>query len=127
MDYRFPKKEKLKSRKLIEQLFAEGESVSKFPLKLFYIPASFEEDVKIKATVSVSKRNFRSAVSRNHIKRLMREAYRLNKYIAAENIESQYAFIFLYLSKEKPTFELIEKKMQTLLKEFADKESNKKS
>jgi len=37
MSFAFPKKEKLKSKKLIEQLFAEGKSVSSYPIKLIYL------------------------------------------------------------------------------------------
>jgi ribonuclease P protein component len=118
MNFRYPKVEKLKSKKLIEKLFVEGKSVSKFPLKLFYLPILFEEDIKIKTAVSVSKRNFKTAPKRNHVKRLLRETYRLNKYLVTENINGQYAFIFLYLSKDKPVFHALEKKMQHLLNDF---------
>lgn len=118
MNFKYPKKEKLKSKKLIEKLFVEGKSISKYPIKLFYLPISTEEDIKIKAGVSVSKRNFKTSPKRNQVKRLLREAYRLNKHLVAENINSQFAFLFLYLSKDKPEFHLLENKMQHLLNEF---------
>ena len=54
--------EKLKSKKLIEQLFANGQSVSAFPLRLVYLPTSFDENVVAKTGVSVSKRHFKKAV-----------------------------------------------------------------
>lgn len=119
MKFGYPKEEKLKSKKLIERLFTEGKSVSKYPLKLFYLPVVFEDDIKVKAAVSVSKRNFKTAVGRNQVKRLLRETYRLNKHMVTENIDDQYAFIFLYTGKETPEFHFLEKKMRALLKEFA--------
>ena len=77
MGLRFPKEEKLKSRKLIEQIFAEGESRKKFPVKVVFIP---QETLKThQAAFSVPKRNFKLAATRNRIKRQMREAYRLQK------------------------------------------------
>jgi ribonuclease P protein component len=39
MNFRFPKSEKLKSKKTIELLFEEGKSVSKYPVKMFYLPS----------------------------------------------------------------------------------------
>jgi ribonuclease P protein component len=72
-------KEKLKSRKLLEQLFTKGRSFSVFPLKVFYMPLPGTVDHAVKAGVGVSAKHFRKAVDRNRIKRLLRECYRLNK------------------------------------------------
>lgn len=119
----YPKKEKLKSKKLIDQLFIESKSVSAFPLRLVYLETSFDEDVQIKTGISVSKRNFKTAVDRNHIKRLLREAYRLNKADYFNNITTQYAFMILYIGKDKPTFDQVETKMKRLFKKFLDKVS----
>lgn len=120
MNASYPKKEKLKSKKLIDQLFAEGQSVSAFPLRLVYLQATFD-DATVKTGVSVSKRNFKTAVDRNRIKRLLREAYRLNKAHFFNNLTTQYAFMILYIGKEKPTFDLVETKMKHLFKKFLDK------
>ncbi|MFD1616210.1 ribonuclease P protein component [Gelatiniphilus marinus] len=119
----YPKKEKLKSKKLIDQLFTDGQSVSAFPLRLVYLPTTFNDKVKAKTGVSVSKRNFKTAVSRNHIKRLLREAYRLNKADFFNNTTTQYAFMILYIGKDKPTFAQVETKMKHLFEKFLDKVS----
>ncbi|MGC1516454.1 MAG: ribonuclease P protein component, partial [Maribacter sp.] len=113
----FGKKEKLKSHKHITQLFEEGKGISNYPLKLMYIPIPSSE-VSIKAGVTVSKRNFKSAVHRNRIKRLLREAYRLNKGLVFNNTDAKFAFLFLYLGKEMPSFELLEEKMKLVLHKF---------
>lgn len=118
MQASYPKKEKLKSKKLIEQLFIEGQSVSAFPLRLVYMPTSFEDDVMLKTGVSVSKRNFKNAVDRNRIKRLLRESYRLNKAAYFNNITTQYAFMILYIGRKEPTFTELETKMKQLFKKF---------
>ncbi|HXJ98919.1 MAG TPA: ribonuclease P protein component [Gelidibacter sp.] len=118
MDQSFKKIEKLKSQKLIEKLFSEGKSIAVYPLRLVYLKTSFEDPVKLKVGVSVSKRNFKKAVDRNRMKRLMREAYRLNKSKYLNNITDQYAFMILYIGKSETDFNTISKKMNTLMDVF---------
>ena len=118
MDTTFPKKEKLKSKKLIEQLFSEGQSVAAYPLRLVYLNTTFDDDALIKTGVSVSKRHFKLAVDRNRVKRLMREAYRLHKAMYFNNITTQYAFMILYIGNEKPTLIQLETKMKRLFEKF---------
>uniref|UniRef100_UPI003593432D ribonuclease P protein component n=1 Tax=Pricia sp. TaxID=2268138 RepID=UPI003593432D len=65
MGHTFPNKEKLKSRKLIDLLFAQGKSVSNYPIKLIYLNTELPEDLKIQAGVAVPKKSFKSAVKRN--------------------------------------------------------------
>jgi len=114
------KKEKLKSKKLIEQLFLEGQSVSAFPLLLVYLPISFNDNTIVKTGFSVSKRNFKKAVDRNRIKRLLKESYRLYKASYFNNITTQYAFMILYIGNDKPTLNQIETRMNLLFKKFND-------
>ncbi|WP_308991731.1 ribonuclease P protein component [Mariniflexile litorale] len=123
MKFTFNKKEKLKSKKLIEQLFANGQSVSAFPLRLVYLPTTFGETIIAKTGISVSKRQFKTAVDRNHIKRLIREVYRLNKASYFNNITTQYAFMILYIGKEKPTLAQVETRMSHLFEKFLKKVS----
>ena len=70
--------ERLKSRKQIDQLFQKGKGFSVFPIRVSY-QFEKEADVGIRIGVSASKRNFKKAVDRNRIKRLLREAYRSQK------------------------------------------------
>ena len=125
LKFTYNKKEKLKSKKLIDQLFTEGQSVSAFPLRLVYLSTPFENDIIAKTGVSVSKRNFKTAVDRNNIKRLLRESYRLNKANFFNNLTTQHAFMILYIGKDKPTFAQVETKMKTLFEKFSNKTSDK--
>jgi len=77
--YGFGKAEKLKSRKQIDDLFAKGKTLSVFPLRATYRFLNSEGEPGIQAAVSAGKRYFKKAVDRYRIKRLMREAYRLQK------------------------------------------------
>jgi ribonuclease P protein component len=118
MSFRFPKKEKLKSKKLIEQLFAEGIGVTNYPIRLVYLKTKYNDGSKCKVGVTASKRNFKSAVQRNRIKRLLRESYRLNKHLIFNNIEGDFAFMFLYLGKEMPSQSKITDAMVPLMGKF---------
>jgi ribonuclease P protein component len=75
----FNKKEHLKSVKAIDQLFRQGKSKLHGPLRMIYFYTEDELPFVIQSMFSVPKRNFKSAVKRNLLKRRMREAYRLNK------------------------------------------------
>lgn len=119
MKVTYSKSEKLKSKKQIDQLFSEGKAIGEFPLRLVYIPASFKDDELIKTGVSVGKQHFKKAVDRNKIKRLLREAYRLNKPLYFNNITTQYALMILYIGKEIPSFNELNNTMKTLLKTFS--------
>lgn len=121
MTMKFPKKEKLKSKKLIDALFNEGKTLSGFSLKLIYLKVETPMDAQFKTAVAVPKKNFKSAVKRNRIKRLMRESFRLNKHKVFNNSEGNFAFLFLYLGKEMPTYFEVEKGMQSILDKFQKK------
>ncbi|MFD2587423.1 ribonuclease P protein component [Croceitalea marina] len=127
IDSSFSKKEKLKSKKLIEQLFVEGKSINNFPLKLIYLKTDFEDNSHIKTGVIAPKKSFKKAVQRNRIKRLLREAYRLNKHLVFNNIEGDFAFMILYLGKETPTYDFVDTKMKGLLKKFKETVLHEKS
>ncbi len=125
-DFSFPKKEKLTNKKLFEALFIEGKNLKEFPIKLIYLPTDFKDDLAIKVAVVAPKKRFKTAVDRNKIKRLLREAYRLNKPLIFNNIEGNFAFIFLYLGKKTPTFNEVDTAMKKLLHAFINKESHEK-
>ncbi|GAA4245457.1 ribonuclease P protein component [Winogradskyella damuponensis] len=125
MSFKYSKKDKLKSKKLIEQLFTDGKAVTAYPLKLVYLKTEFEDGSQLKTGVSVSKRLHKTAVSRNQIKRLLREAYRLNKPLYFNNSSASFAFMILYLSKDGTTFDKLNDSMKLLFRKFTDKTSNK--
>ncbi len=114
----FNKQEKLKSRKLTKELFAEGKSFLIFPVKVVYLAISETVDFPIKIGVSASSRTFKHAVDRNRIKRVLKEQYRLNKLPLHEHIfasNQQIAVFFIYINKTLPEKGLIEKKMPIII------------
>ena len=116
--HRFPKKERLCSKKIWETVFSRGVRLKAFPMVLQYSRCPLPENVPVQVGFAVPKKSFKKAVDRNRIKRLMREAYRLEKPGLFNNIEGSYAFVFLYLGKEMPAFSDISQAVKTLLKNF---------
>jgi ribonuclease P protein component len=99
------KTERLKSRKAIQTLFEQGRGFNQPPLRIVY---HLSEEKGAKAGFSVSKRNFKRAVDRNRIKRLLREAYRLQKnelLLALETKEKGVHFFLTFTNRELPLFE----------------------
>lgn len=117
MKFTLGKNQKLKSRKAISQLFIEGQSAKSFPLKMIYLPVK-EEDSETKVAFSVPKRNFKHAVDRNRIKRLLREAYRLHQHEFFEEHEINYNIMFIYMSNKMPTYIEVESKLKKLFLKF---------
>ena len=112
--------ERLKSRKLIRQLFDEGKSFSHFPLRINYI-ISDDQTSPLLAGFSVSKRHFKKAVDRNKIKRLMREAYRLQKNSLKELLvknNKSIAVFFIYTGKDIPNYKDVFEKIGSALGRF---------
>jgi len=121
MRYTLGKDEKLKSKILIEQLFAEGKHVKSFPFRLIFLKAEHTSESPIKVGFSVPKRNVKLAVNRNRIKRLMREVYRKNKHSFVENLNERYTFMFIYMAKEEIEYAEMEKTIKKIFTKFLDK------
>lgn len=122
MNQKFPSSEKLKSKSVIDRMFTEGKSLKSFPLRVNYLPLKENEASSNKMGVSVPKRNFKKAVDRNYLKRLIREAYRKNKYLTANNLNRDYALMFIYISREKADLKEISTAVIHLLKQLIKKE-----
>jgi len=115
--YHFKKEDKLKSRKAIEQLFATGKTFSHFPFRVVWHPHN--EKAILQAGVGVSNKNFKKAVDRNRVKRLMREAYRLQKKELHDELQQQggsMSVFFLYQGKDLPVYKDVFEKMGTAIK-----------
>lgn len=119
MNQNYPKTEKLKKKKYIDLLFSEGRTVSKYPLRLVYVPVK-DLEVPLQMGVSVSKKYFKKAVDRNYFKRVLRECYRLNKEILLTNLNEPYVMMFFYQTKERLTYKEIEEKTVELFIKFKD-------
>ena len=124
------KRERICSQKLTEQLFNSGKahSMVAFPLRAVYMSIPREEqEPQASILVSVSKRYFKRAVKRNRVKRLVREAYRLNKHILTDRLTASpgmaLAIAFLWLDPKLHSFHQVENKVKQLLQRIAEEMS----
>lgn len=114
----------------MEALFANGHSIPAFPLRAVYhlMPAESnkpgDEESAAQAGFGVSRKNFKNAVDRNRGKRLLREAYRLNKQEISRKLVEEGATLrvfFLITDRQLPDYNTVENKMRYLLRALAKK------
>lgn len=112
------KSERLYLRDEISTVFGEGKAFVVYPLRVVYRLGSEHRAAYSSMLVSVAKKRFRRAVKRNRVKRLVREAYRLNKHLLNDVLQERqiYATIaFMVVSDELPDFRTVERAMQKSL------------
>lgn len=118
----FKKAERLCSKKHIETLFAGGSrAISAYPLRVVF--RETEKGQPTKLLISVSKRHFKHAVDRNRTKRLIREAYRLNKQILLDSPfmhDRCLDLAFIWLSDELYDFPTVESRVKNLLQRISE-------
>lgn len=123
---KFPKKERLDSRKQIEMLFGGGssQSMAAFPLRVVYIKKERARgDVPVQLLVSVSKRHFKHAVDRNRVKRQIREVYRQNKQLLCDVVPEteQVLMALVWLADEHYSTQEVEKRVVKLMQRMVEK------
>ena len=114
------KNERLKSRKQIEQLFTDGKNFPLSPFRIYYrlMPIITDSQSNLQFGAGVSGKNFKRAVDRNRIKRLTREAYRVQKIQLQEILKQkgvQLNLFFIYTDKELPVFSMVKEKVNVIL------------
>jgi len=119
----FSKDERLCSTKLIEELFDFGNVINTPLFRVLWIKSSISLPSPAQIAVTVPKKIFRLAVTRNLMKRRIREAYRKIKqpfysFLEAEKI--RIAFILIYRHKSPADFMTIEKSVGEVIRKLID-------
>lgn len=126
---KFGKAYKLCSVKTIDSLFKSGKKIYKFP---FSAKVGVLREIKnppFQIVISVPKRNFKKAVDRNRLKRLVREAIRKNKFILESFLDKEkisLSIVLVYSHKEKMTFQDINEKTKVFLTQLIDEIAHEK-
>jgi ribonuclease P protein component len=119
--YTLSRNEKLKGRKAIEQLFSAGKAFTISPFRVVYfIPEETEGEI-LQAGFTVSTKYFKKAVDRNRVKRLLREAYRLQKHILIDDLtrtDKRLRFFIIYTGNELPEYNMVYERVTSILNRF---------
>ncbi|MBO3700873.1 ribonuclease P protein component [Fabibacter sp. E12] len=115
MKYTFPKSERLHSKKLIKELFEKGSSFYLYPFKVIYLPQAEIDSNQV--LISVSKKKFKKAVTRNLIKRKVKETYRLNKHLLTDESSTLPKLLigYIYTGNDILPYQTIESKLKKSL------------
>ncbi len=120
----FPKSEHLCGEIRITELYTKGDAFISFPLRVVYLKQPLKDQEAVSVLVSVPKKRFKRAVKRNKLKRLIREAYRLNKHLLIDVVKEknlQLHIAFNYVSNDELDFATIDKKMKQALGKVVEK------
>ena len=120
-EFSLGKNYKLCSKIMIEDLFKSGTTIKSYPLIAIYNLTEFNDATPFKIVFSAPKRTFRKAFQRNRIKRICKEAVRLNKVILETYLKEnnkQLALFLVYSSKDELNHIQLEKKVVKLFNEL---------
>ena len=110
----FRKAERLKSKKLISELFQVGRSFNVYPLRVVWHAGNEELTSPASVLITVQKKKIKKVYQRNLLKRRIREAYRKNKkafYEFLSEQETTCVLAIIYTSGEITSYDDIEKKI----------------
>ncbi len=124
--YTLGKEERIKSRKTLDEIFQAGKGFSILPFRVLYIKAG----EGLKFAVGVSSKNFKNATDRNRVKRIVREAYRLQKMELKDKLAQKNTglnIFFIYTAKEilpyKQVYDAVKKIIEKLFKQVNENNS----
>ena len=118
----FCKAERLCHKQLIDNTF-KGNNYWLYPFKVFWNETPLKSRFPVQVLISVPKKKFKDAVSRNKIKRQIREIYRKNKSIIYNpliSLEKQLAIGISYQSNKMLDFAEMEVKLIGVLTKIAE-------
>jgi ribonuclease P protein component len=114
----FRKDERLCRTKLISLIFESGKTIYTPLFKIIWKISEEKLSSPAQVAISVPKKNIRLAVSRNLIKRRIREAYRKNKQTLYDSLDKkglQIVFMVIFRKNNIPGYVTIEKSVNEFI------------
>lgn len=118
-EFTLGKNERLKSRKAIEELFKNGKRFTVSPFRVFF---AINKSNDLQIGCGASTRNFKKAVDRNKVKRLTREAWRLQKNPLQVLLKEKglgLNLFLIYTEKELPEYAFIYSQVEKVIKKLS--------
>jgi ribonuclease P protein component len=115
--FKFSKKERICKRNDFQLLSSQATSFYSYPFRCLYLVRPANSFI-VKVGISVPKKNFKLAIRRNRIKRMIRETYRLNKttlYTTFENHAMELLIFLIYTEKKEIPYDILYKQFNLLL------------
>lgn len=136
--YTLGKSEKLRHKTLVDGVFASGETLYEYPLRVSFrilgekeLDEAFRDRIPMRIgalqmLITVPKKKLRHAVDRVRMRRLIREAYRLNRLELLDKARGNgkvrtVSMAIIYLHGELSDYATIEKKMKRLLSKIGER------
>ena len=115
--FRLSKNSALKNTSDIDAVFKSGQKISSELISLYYVGSNSKE---LKIAFSVGKKSHSLASTRNKLKRLMKESFRLNvnNYL---NSDLKFSLVFVYFSSKEEPYKSVEDSIKFLLLSFKNK------
>lgn len=138
--FRLPKRERLHHRSLVNHLFAQGEAIYVYPLRVVYalidekqkrgmFRMECHEDIdEVQFMITVPKKKQRRAVHRVLVRRRIREVYRLNRQSLRSVVKAMggkyLSMAFIYQSDKIYEYRELEERMKKLLHKVEERLTN---
>ena len=122
MNFGFKRKSHLKSKLIIDQLFASGKVITEPPFRLVYLEMEHPIEKGVQVLISVPKRRFKLAVSRNKIRRMISEIYRLGSVSFQHQINKenrQISLAIIYIGNRKMNSTQSKEKLELAIQKLA--------
>ena len=122
--FTFGKDERVSGKMRIDHLFAAATSFLAYPFRIVFYEYECAAPEPVSVLISIPKKRLKRATARNRMKRLVKEAYRLNKSLIPSELlldNHRIDVVFVYVKDELCGYDVVEKSVCKSLREISNK------